>query len=719
VAGQPGGGGELVRVPVGQRGQPGGRAQGDQRAEHVVVGDPDGHLGARRGQVGQRQPVAAQQFGGLLRAEPALVVRFVHERPGVGGPDVGELRHAAAGSGPPGTVGRRAGQRAHRDLRAAVGRDPPGRVGRAGSRQHPDRFRLGQHHGHDRAAAGIGGGDRGGQVAGGPGGQHDGDDGVHSPGGGLPLQAGAEHRGGDRGGGVGDRADGQAELGAGVRGQGRGAADVGHDRDRAPGRGRLGGQQRGGLDQLAEAAGGDHAGLLEQRRPGPCFRALFPAGGKNGEHGHGRADPAGGPGELTRVAERLDVQHGQPGHAVLLPPQQHVVAGHVELVAHRRERGDPDAEPGQVVDRGEAQAAGLHDKPGHARRGRAGGERGVQADAGHGHPEAVRADQPHAVPAAGGEQAGLGGGVEPGGDDHQGPHAPLAALSGHLEHPRGGHRDHGQVHSLRQVRHGGQGPLVQLRGVRVHRVQAAGVAAGPDVVEDGPADRAGPPAGTDHRHRLGREHGPQAGRVGVALPAAHRVEVIVQRGPGVLARQREREVVDALGEAPPDRQARGGEHAQHGLVLGQGLGHERADPLAPGVGHQVLEQQGADAAVVHVVGHRERHLGLRGVLAQDDVAGHADHGAVCPGAANHGAADQGEQRRPARLGVAADAPRLGLGRQPAHVEEPQVGVVRGHGLVHGLDRLVVSRAGRPDLDRGPVGQQRVHRGGRHGHSVPP
>ena len=236
-------------------------------------------------------------------------------------------------------------------------------------------------------------------------------------------------RGLHRGGGFGRAAHLQAGAGGGVRGELAGAADVGHDGHRAPGRDGLGGQQRGRLDQLAEAAGGDDAGLLEQRLlEGCCF-------GQDGEDGHGAADPAGGPGELARVAERLQVEHGQPGLVVALPPEQHVVAGHVELVADRGERGDADAEPGQVVDQGEAEAAGLHDQAGHAGPGRAGGEGGVQAEAGHGHPEAVRADQAHVVAAADREEFGAVRWVQPGGDHDQGPHAALAALRGHLEAP--------------------------------------------------------------------------------------------------------------------------------------------------------------------------------------------------------------------------------------------------------------------------------------------
>ncbi len=147
--------------------------------------------------------------------------------------------------------------------------------------------------------------------------------------------------------------DSKPEVGAGIGRQQPRAADVGHDRDGAPGRDRLGGQQRGGLDQLTVAARDDDAGLLEQRFPADqrrswavrCLLAGRGTSAQHGEHRHGGAHPAGGPGELARVAERLDVQHRELGHAVALPPQQHVVPRHVQLVAHRLERGDPDAEP--------------------------------------------------------------------------------------------------------------------------------------------------------------------------------------------------------------------------------------------------------------------------------------------------------------------------------------------------------------------------------------
>ena len=168
---------------------------------------------------------------------------------------------------------------------------------------------------------------------------------------------------------------GEPEVGAGVGGEHAGAADVGHDRDR-PARGRrLGREQRRGPDQLAEARRGDDPRLLEQRLPadqrggdrrgvrrGGALAGLA-APGVHGEHRHLRAPTRRAVrAELARVAERLDVQHGELGLPVLLPPHQHVVARHVELVADRGERGDADAEPGQVVHHGEAEAAGLHDE---------------------------------------------------------------------------------------------------------------------------------------------------------------------------------------------------------------------------------------------------------------------------------------------------------------------------------------------------------------------
>ena len=211
-------------------------------------------------------------------------------------------------------------------------------------------------------------------------------------------------------------------------------------------------------------------------------------------------------------------------------------------------------------------------------------------------------------------------------------------------------------------------------------------------------------AGADHHDRLGREDVPQAGHVGAALPFGHGAEVGVQRGAVLVLGQRERQLEDPVGVVPLHGQAGVGEHLEHGRVLGQGLGGELGDVAAPGQRDEVLEQQGGDALVVHVVGHGERDLGLPGVPGKPGVAGHAGQFAV----------PQREQRRAARLtgvGLPADPPGLGLGGPPAVAEEAQVDVVRRHRLVHRQDRVEVVRVGLADLDRRAVGQERVHPAG--------
>jgi hypothetical protein len=107
----------------------------------------------------------------------------------------------------------------------------------------------------------------------------------------------------------------------------------------------------------------------------------------------------------------------------------------------------------------------------------------------------------------------------------------------------------------------------------------------------------------------------------------------------------------------------------------------------------VLEQQGRDALVVHVVGHRERDLGLPGVPGEPGVAGHAEQFAVA----------QRERRRAARRGIPADPPGFGLGGSPTAAEEAQVDVV---GAIASCIARTASKSsgGLADLDRRAVGQ---------------
>jgi hypothetical protein len=148
------------------------------------------------------------------------------------------------------------------------------------------------------------------------------------------------------------------------------------------------------------------------------------------------------------------------------------------------------------------------------------------------------------------------------------------------------------------------------------------------------------------------------------------------------------------------RQAGVGEDVQHRPVLAQRRRGERRELLLPGPGDQVLEQQGGDAPVVQVVGHRERDLRGAGLGG----AGLGGQGRVA-GAAGQLAAGGRQQGHLARRRVTADPPGLYLGRHPADIEEAHIGVIRGHRRVHGLDRVEVVRGGRADLDRR---QQRVH-----------
>ena len=128
----------------------------------------------------------------------------------------------------------------------------------------------------------------------------------------------------------------QAGVRAGVGGEHARAAAVGHDGHRVARRYRLGRHQHGHVQQLAEAGRGDDARLLEQRLPdnrrrggrrgmrggGTLTRSRPP--GMDGQHRKLSAHPARGPREPARVAERLQVEKGQFGCVVSLPPQQHV-----------------------------------------------------------------------------------------------------------------------------------------------------------------------------------------------------------------------------------------------------------------------------------------------------------------------------------------------------------------------------------------------------------
>ena len=361
--------------------------------------------------------------------------------------------------------------------------------------------------------------------------------------------------------------------------------------------------------------------------------------------------------------------------------------------------GDPHAQPGQVLHQHEAGAAGgLQRQAGRSRRGMAGRERGVQADAGVGHAETGRPDHPHAVAAADAQQLRAGRAAEPGRDHHQRPDAPPPAVLGDPEHRPRRDGDDRQVDLLGQRgRRRQAADAVQLSRARVDRVDRAREAAVDEVLQDRPPDRSGAPARADDRDRGRHQHGPHARHVRGPLPHGDRIAVGAQGGIGLVGGQRERQVIHAVHQGALRLQPGVGEYPQHGRVLAQRLRGKGAEPPAAGQRDQVLQQQHADAAVMQVIGDRERDLRRPGPSA----------GLLVGAAADHLPVQHGQQRRVVRPGLAAYPARLPLGRERAHAEKTQVQVVRGHLGVHVPHRVEVIGPRRPDLDRGAVDQQSV------------
>ncbi len=171
---------------------------------------------------------------------------------------------------------------------------------------------------------------------------------------------------------------------------------------------RLVGEQERGVEQLGQRVDPDHAGLLEQR----LHARLIDFGGGGGETGDdgvsagldrddglGAAESPGEPGELARVAERLQVEQHDVGGGVGLPVLQQVVAGDVGAVARRDERGQAQAPSGGVGEDGRAEGAGLAEEARAASCRQLRGEARVEPDLGVEveDTERVRADHAHAV----------------------------------------------------------------------------------------------------------------------------------------------------------------------------------------------------------------------------------------------------------------------------------------------------------------------------------
>ena len=202
-----------------------------------------------------------------------------------------------------------------------------------------------------------------------------------------------------------------------------GTAGVGDDRDAPAARRGLRDEQRGGVEQLRDRVGADHAGLREQGIDGHVRGGDQRAGVRaGGARAGGRAPaldredrlrpphPAGDAGEAARVAERLQIQQQNVGCGIVLPVLEQVVAGDVGLVADRDERRESELAAARRArsarsraprsGRGSRRCPGGGIAPAKVAFSRTSGDR-VQ------HAEAVRADQAHAGLAADREQLAL------------------------------------------------------------------------------------------------------------------------------------------------------------------------------------------------------------------------------------------------------------------------------------------------------------------------
>ena len=242
--------------------------------------------------------------------------------------------------------------------------------------------------------------------------------------------------------------------------QDRGPAGVGHDAEARTRGSRLGREQCGDVQQLAEAVGANHAGLVEQRVDGRircrhecarmragCTRPGMRAARLDRDDRLVASDAPRDTREPPGVTERLQIQRDHVRAVVLLPPLEQVVARDVSAIADRYEAREPDAVPAALLERGDADPAALGEqRDPTAIRSRL-RKRGVQARTRYA--QAVGSDHAHAGGTAErGEPAPAKRSIvvlEAGRDHEQGRHSVLGALTCHGLDGICGHSDHGKL----------------------------------------------------------------------------------------------------------------------------------------------------------------------------------------------------------------------------------------------------------------------------------
>jgi len=414
------------------------------------------------------------------------------------------------------------------------------------------------------------------------------------------------------------------------------------------------------------------------------------------DHGDDRlvaGQPARDPGELARVADRLEIEAHDLGARVLLPVLHEVVARHVRPVPRRDQRGDAEPAPlerGGERDRGRG---GLAEHAHDARRRRALGEARVQARARRRGEQPVRRrpDDAHARRVRRAQQLALacqavrpGLGIPGGQDDDAASAVPPEAPDGVDGRVRLDRED-------REVDVGHLGPAVHARDARRDVARGA---------EDG---QLGVPGvlrrGVEHALRdegLGGP-GPPRPRADQEDPAGaqqplHRaclraVLAVGHDGPRPLGRvEVDRDHDHAVVEPLREVVARVPEHREHRAVLRQDVRGEPPDAAFPGGRGDVLEEHRPQALALHGVGDVERDLGL--AVAHRVEARDADD-VLAALAVGPRARPDGDQRGAVVVVHGGQARELAVGEVPHGSEEAEVARTLRLALLEPLDGVGV------------------------------
>jgi hypothetical protein len=269
-----------------------------------------------------------------------------------------------------------------------------------------------------------------------------------------------------------DRAVGDLEppADARLRGQcpeGVGVADDGHP---ASAWQRLVNHELRHVEELVHVLHPDHACLAQhgvesglRHRDGANAvsggNAIRADRGLDHDHGFAQGQLSRDPGELARVANRLQVQAHRGGVLVVNPVLHEVVTGDVDPVAGRGKDRDPKVAPRGQGEHRDTEGAALGDQAQRPRRWQRGRKGRVQPDVGMGvdDAEGVRADHPHAVAARRLQElflathAGRSGLGETSGHHQQGLDAGRGAVLHHQLHRLGGNGDDGKVNLVRDL----------------------------------------------------------------------------------------------------------------------------------------------------------------------------------------------------------------------------------------------------------------------------